>query len=323
MKKIAVLTSGGDAPGMNAAIRAVVRKAIAAGMEIYGVRRGYEGLIDDDIVQMTSRDVGGILYRGGTVLRTARSERFMDPAWVDVAAENLRKREIEAIVVIGGDGTYRGGRELSQRGITVAGVPATIDNDLGYTDYTIGFDTAVNTVVELINKIRDTSDSHKRTTIMEVMGRSCGDIALYSGVASGADIILLPEIDMDIAKLVDRVRTGRELGKSHILIVKAEGVDMPTGELREMLESLTGQETKAVIPGYIQRGGDPTAHDRLVADVTGGMAIDLLENPDKRPADSFAVGVRGTKAFAVSLEQAITEKAEFRQDLYELAEVLS
>lgn len=323
MKRIALLTSGGDAPGMNAAIRAVVRAGIDAGMQVYGVRRGYEGLIEDDIMEMGRNDVGGILYRGGTILKSARSERFLHGEWVDVAVENLRRRGIDSVVVIGGDGSFHGGLELAKRGISVAGIPGTIDNDLGYTEYTIGFDTALNTVVELINKIRDTSTSHERTTIMEVMGRHCGDIALYSGLACGADIIIVPEVEMNTEELVRRVKEHQAMGKGHIIIAKAEGVDMPVVETQQLLEAVTGQETRSVVPGYIQRGGSPTVQDRLIADLTCGMAIDLLAHPEKRPSDSFAVGVSGSTPFAVDLKDAVEQKRVFRRDIYDLATVLA
>lgn len=220
MKKIAILTSGGDAPGMNAAVRAAVRKGISMGMEVYGIERGYEGLLDGDIKKMEWKSVGDILQRGGTMLRTARSERFMTKEGQDHAAKMLDTFGIEGLIVIGGDGSFRGSMELDKRGITVMGVPGTIDNDLGYTDYTIGFDTAVNTVLSLISNLRDTASAHERTTIIEVMGRHCGDIAIHAGLAGGADVILVPEVELDINKVCRRVLRGQQSGKLHSIITR-------------------------------------------------------------------------------------------------------
>ena len=323
MKRIAVLTSGGDAPGMNAAIRAVVRSGIHAGMEVYGIERGYEGLLDNDIRRLQWSDAGDIIQRGGTVLKTARCERFLQDEWIDVAAENLTGRSIDGVVVIGGDGTFRGGAKLAERGVTVVGIPATIDNDLAYTDFTIGFKTAVSTVLDLITKIRDTSSSHERTTIIEVMGRHCGDLALYAGITGGADAILVPEVDVDIQGLVNTVRSGKKSGKLHNVIVKAEGVDIPLSELAELLEKLTGQETRTVVPGYIQRGGSPVAEDRLLASLAGAKAVKLLdEHLDAGERKSFAIGMRGNKIFLMPLAAAINYKGSFNTDIYELANVL-
>ena len=276
MKKIGILTSGGDAPGMNAAVRAAVRCGIERGMEVYGIKRGYEGLLDGEIVKMEWHSVGDILQRGGTILRTARSARFMEQKWVDHGARMLEAFGIDGLIVVGGDGSFRGGVDLSKRGISVMGVPGTIDNDLAYTDFTIGFDTAVNTILGLISNIRDTSSSHERSTIMEVMGRHCGDLALYSGLAGGADVILVPEVKCDINEVCRRVLQGQATGKAHSLIVMAEGFDMDATELAKTLEEMTGREARAVVPGYIQRGGSPTALDIKHASMMGYLAVEAL-----------------------------------------------
>ena len=318
MKKIGVLTSGGDAPGMNAAVRAAVRCGIDKDMEVYGIKRGYEGLLDGEITKMEWHSVGDILQRGGTILRTARSPRFHEANWVDHAARILDAFGIEGVVIIGGDGSFRGGVELARRGIKVMGVPGTIDNDLGYTDYTIGFDTAVNTILGLITNIRDTSSSHERSTIIEVMGRHCGDLALHSGIAGGADVILVPEVECDINEICRRVLEGQATGKGHSLIVMAEGFDMDSSELAKTLEEMTGREARTVVPGYIQRGGSPTEKDRLIATMTAAKAVDLLYDDE----DSKAVGVFNGKVVAMDLQEALEVKGEFNRDLYDLANVL-
>ena len=318
MKKIGILTSGGDAPGMNAAVRAAVRCGIDKGMEVYGIKRGYEGLLDGEIVKMEWHSVGDILQRGGTILRTARCSRFLEDKWVEHGARMLKTFGIEGLIVVGGDGSFRGGAELSKKGITVMGVPGTIDNDLGYTDFTIGFDTAVNTILGLITNIRDTSSSHERSTIMEVMGRRCGDLALYSGLAGGADVILVPEVKVDINEICRRVIEGQSTGKAHSLIVMAEGFDMDTSELSKTLEEMTGREARAVVPGYIQRGGSPTEKDRRLATMLSAKAVELLYDD----SSSKAIGVWRGEVVHTDLVEALQIKSEFRSDLYELAEVL-
>ena len=319
MKKIGVLTSGGDAPGMNAALRAVVRQGISLGMEVYGIRHGYEGLLDGEIDKMEWHSVGDIMQRGGTILRTARSKRFMEPEWQEKGVRILEAFGIEGLVVIGGNGSFRGGVDLSKRGIPVMGVPGTIDNDLACTDYTIGFDTAVNTILGLISNIRDTSSSHERTTVIEVMGRHCGDIALYAGLAGGADGILIPEIELDINKLCTDVMIGRSRGKGHSLVLKAEGVKISTDELVKTLQDITGRETRAVVPGHIQRGGSPTQADRVLASLTGAKAAQLLY--DDEP--SKAVGVVMGEIVAYDLEEAVEMKRDVSKRIYELAAMLS
>ena len=318
MKKIGVLTSGGDSPGMNAAVRAAVRCGIDKGMEVYAIKRGYEGLLDGEITKMEWHSVGDILQRGGTILRTARCPRFHEDKWVDHGARILAAFGIEGLVIIGGDGSFRGGAELAKRGIKVMGVPGTIDNDLGYTDYTIGFDTAVNTILGLITNIRDTSSSHGRSTIIEVMGRRCGDLALHSGLAGGADVILVPEVACDINEICRKVLEGQSTGKGHSLIVMAEGFNMDSTELAKTLEEMTGREARTVVPGYIQRGGSPTAKDRLLASICAEKAVELLFDDE----DSKAIGVYRDAVIAVDLQEALEVKPEFDMGLYDLANVL-
>ena len=320
MKKIGVLTSGGDAPGMNAAIRAVVRMALSNDMEVYGIDRGYEGLIEGEIHKLESMDVGDILFRGGTILKSARCARFHKDEWVKIAADNLEERGIDALIVIGGDGTFRGGQCLVNHGITVIGIPATIDNDLGYTDYTIGFDTTVNTILDLISKTRDTSSSHERATIIEVMGRHCGDLALYAGLAGGADYIMIPEKELDIEHMIEQIRVDKHNGKLHTIIIKAEGVDIPLKELEEIIEERTGRETRSVVPGYIQRGGTPSAQDRIFASLAGAKAIEVLASDHVN--SGVAVGINRGMIATVSLQDVVDSNQEFRQDMYDISLVL-
>ena len=276
IKTIAVLTSGGDAPGMNSAIRAVVRKAIKNGLRVMGIDKGYQGLLNKEIRELVAKDVSDIIQKGGTVLKTARSEEFMTPEGQDKGAEILKEFGVDALVVIGGDGSYRGALALSHRGIGVIGIPGTIDLDIASTDYTIGFDTAINTAMEAIDKVRDTSSSHERCSIIEVMGRRAGYIALWCGVASGAEEILLPEkYDFDEQKIINHIVATRKLGKTHFLIINAEGVGHSVSMSRR-IEAATGMETRATILGYMQRGGSPTCKDRFYASVMGAMAADLL-----------------------------------------------
>ncbi len=319
MKRIAVLTSGGDSPGMNAAIRAVVRCGIDKGMEVYGITRGYEGLLDGEIRSMDRNSVGDILHRGGTILKTARSERFRTPEGVKKAAEMLRTFGIEGVVIIGGDGSMRGARDLMQHGITVMCLPGTIDNDLSYSDFTIGFDTAVNTVLDAISKLRDTSSAHDRTTVIEVMGRHCGDIALHAGLAGGAEAVLVPEMPVDLNEICRRVIEGSHRGKLHSIIIKAEGTEMTSGELSRAIEEKTGKETRKVVLGYLQRGGSPTLKDRTLATLTAAKAVDLLYDD----APSKAIGMTQGKVAAYDLNEAFALKKEFDYKMYELISVLS
>ena len=276
IKTIGVLTSGGDAPGMNAAIRAVVRSGLSQGLRVIGIERGYAGLLDEEFHEMKSRDVSDIIQRGGTILYTARCMEFMTEEGQAEGAEICRRNGIDGIVVIGGDGSYRGAQALSRHGINTIGIPGTIDLDITCTDYTIGFDTAVNTAMEAIDKVKDTSSSHERCSIIEVMGRHAGYIALWCGVANGAEDILLPEkYDYDEQKIVDHIIINRRIGKKHHLIINAEGIGHSTSMARR-IEAATGIETRATILGYMQRGGSPTCKDRYYASIMGAYAADIL-----------------------------------------------
>lgn len=317
--KIGVLTSGGDAPGMNAAIRAVVRCGIDAGFEVYGIKRGYEGLLDGEIKQMNLSSVGDILHRGGTILKTARSERFSTEEGVKRSKVILDTFGIDALIVIGGDGSMRGALELSKLGVNVMCLPGTIDNDLAYTDYTIGFDTAVNTVLDAISKVRDTSSAHERNTIIEVMGRHCGDIALYAGVGGGAEAVLIPEVEADVNRVCRKILQGAGRGKLNSIIINAEGSGVSSDELAKEIADVTGRETRIVVLSYLQRGGVPTLDDRLLASQSGAKAIELIQNGIK----NRAIGTVNGKIQAFEIEGALAEKPEFDHELYELIDVLS
>ena len=276
IKTIGVLTSGGDAPGMNAAIRAVVRKALSRGLKVKGIYKGYNGLLNEEIKDMTARDVSDIISRGGTVLYTARCAEFRTPEGQARGAEVCRKHGIDGLVVIGGDGSFAGAQKLAALGINTIGIPGTIDLDIACTEYTIGFDTAVNTAMEAIDKVRDTSTSHERCSIIEVMGRNAGYIALWCGIANGAEDILLPErYNGDEQAIINHIIDGRKKGKKHHLIINAEGIGHSTGMARR-IEAATGIETRATILGYMQRGGSPTCKDRMYASIMGSYAVDLL-----------------------------------------------
>ncbi|MFA5635994.1 MAG: 6-phosphofructokinase [Anaerovoracaceae bacterium] len=319
MKTIGVLTSGGDAPGMNAAIRAVVRGAIFNKIKVYGIRRGYEGLLEGDIEEMEVSSVSDIIQRGGTMLRTARSEEFMEPAGFQRALDMLENFGIDGLVVIGGDGSLRGGLELSEAGVKVMGLPGTIDNDLAFTEFSIGFDTAVNTVLTAIGNIRDTSSSHGRSTVVEVMGRNCGDIALYSGLAGGAEYILTPEEEVDINAMCKKIIQGRNRGKLHSLIIRAEGVALGSSELADIIETRTGLETRVVVLGYTQRGGSPTARDRVLASLMGYRAVELLLSD----RSSRAIGIRGADIIDVDLSEALKMKRVWKGSIMDLADIMS
>ncbi|MBR2023416.1 MAG: 6-phosphofructokinase, partial [Clostridia bacterium] len=276
MKRIALLTSGGDAPGMNAAIRAVVRSACYFGMEVCGIERGYAGLIEDSVIPMEMRSVSNIVQYGGTKLRTARCLEMMTKEGQKRAVETLHKHGIEGLVVIGGDGSFRGAKVLSEDyGIPTIGIPGTIDNDLEYTDYTLGFDTAVNTCLDIINKLRDTMTSHERVAVVEVMGRHCGDIALYSGIATGAEIIVVPEIVFDMEDIVARIDRSRANGKFSNIIILAEGV-MSANEFAKQMQSMTSHAVRPTCIGHVQRGGETCQYDRSLCTKLGSLAIDAL-----------------------------------------------
>lgn len=276
IKTVAVLTSGGDAPGMNAAIRAVVRTALFRGLKVKGVKRGYNGLLNEEIIDMEARHVSDILQRGGTVLGTARCLEFKDPEYQKKGAEICEKHGIDGIIVIGGDGSYRGAQALSRQGINTVGLPGTIDLDIACTDYTIGFDTAVNTAMQAIDKVKDTSSSHERCSIIEVMGRNAGYIALWCSIANGAEDVLLPEkYDYNEQEIINHIIGSRKRGKTHHIIINAEGIGHSTSMARR-IEAATGIETRATILGYMQRGGSPTATDRFYASIMGAYAVDVL-----------------------------------------------
>lgn len=319
MKTIGILTSGGDSPGMNAAIRAVVRSAVFNNMKIYGIERGFEGLIEGGVREMDVSSVSDIIHRGGTILRTARSDAFQTPEGFRRAVDMLGNFEIEGLIIIGGDGSLRGGLDLDEAGVTVMGLPGTIDNDLAYTDYTIGFDTAVNTVLASISNIRDTSSSHGRSTVVEVMGRNCGDIALYAGLAGGAEYILIPEEEVDINALCRKLIQGKNRGKLHSIIIRAEGVNMSSDELAKLIHQRTGLETKVVVLSYTQRGGSPTARDRILASRMGYRAVTLLLNNSK----SRAIGIKGSEIVDYDLREAMNMKRHWDGSIIDLADILS
>ncbi|MBQ5926675.1 MAG: 6-phosphofructokinase [Clostridia bacterium] len=319
MKRIALLTSGGDAPGMNAAIRAVVRTAIYYGMEVFGVERGYAGLIEDTLIPMEMRSVSDIIQRGGTMLRTARCMEMLTPEGREKAAATLKKHGIEGLVVIGGDGSFRGAKSLSENyGIHTIGIPGTIDNDLEYTDYTLGFDTAVNTCLDIINKLRDTMTSHERISVVEVMGRHCGDIALYSGIASGAEIIVVPEMPFDMQEVVEKINRSRANGKHSNIIIVAEGV-MSADEFAKQLQSLTSYSVKPTCIGHVQRGGSPTMADRMLAAQLGNKAVRLL----KDGITNRVVGIRDNKIIDMDIIEAVSMKKTFNKELYETLQMIS
>lgn len=318
MKRIGVLTSGGDAPGMNAAIRAVVRVAIYNGLKVSGIKRGYQGLLEGDIFDMNVSSVGDIIHRGGTKLQSARSLEFITDEGFEKGMNVLKMFQIDGLVVIGGDGSFKGAKRLANAGIATMGIPGTIDNDLEYTDYTIGFDTALNTVVNAISNIRDTSSSHGRVNIIEVMGRHCGDIALHAGLAGGAESIIIPEIDNSVESTCKKILEGKHRGKLHSIVILAEGVGKPY-DLAESIQSKTGMETRVSVMGHLQRGGTPTAYDRLLASRFGARAVELLMAGEK----GRAIGIHGGKIIDMDINEALDLEKTVDTDLYELARVLS
>ncbi len=318
MKTIGVLTSGGDAPGMNAAIRAVVRKAIYHGRRIYGIYGGYAGLINGDMKELDLGSVGDIIHRGGTILYTARSEEFKTEEGQLKAIANLKKHGIEGLVVIGGEGTYKGAEALTKRGFPCVAVPGTIDNDIPGTQFTIGFDTALNTVIDAIDKIRDTATSHERTFIIEVMGRSAGHIALWAGLSGGAESILVPEEPFNIEEVVERLVQGNKRGKKHSIIIVAEGVGSAV-EIGKKIKEATEFDTRITVLGHIQRGGSPTASDRVLASRLGAYAVDLLlQNKSGR-----AVGIVNNKIVDYEISDAFKKGQSIDKDLFELSKILS
>ena len=315
---IAVLTSGGDAPGMNAATRAVVRQALAKGKKVKGIRRGYAGLLNEEIFDMDAKSVSDTISRGGTILQTARCLEFVEPEVQKRGAEICKKHGIDAIVVIGGDGSFKGAQKLAGLGINTIGLPGTIDLDIACTDYTIGFDTACNTAMEAIDKVRDTSTSHERCSIIEVMGRGAGYIALWCGLANGAEEILLPEkYDGDAQKLIERVSHAHDMGKQHYIIINAEGVG-GSQELAKKIEAATGIETRATILGHMQRGGSPTCKDRVYATTMGAMAVDLLcEGKSNR-----VVAHKDGKFVDYDIDDALAMKKSVDEYMYQISQSL-
>lgn len=319
IKTVAVLTSGGDAPGMNAAIRAVVRTALFRGLKVKGIKRGYNGLLNEEIIDMEARHVSDILQRGGTVLGTARCLEFKDPEYQKKGAEICKKHGIDGIIVIGGDGSYRGAQALSRQGINTVGLPGTIDLDIACTDYTIGFDTAVNTAMQAIDKVKDTSSSHERCSIIEVMGRNAGYIALWCSIANGAEDVLLPEkYDYNEQEIINHIIGSRKRGKTHHIIINAEGIGHSTSMARR-IEAATGIETRATILGYMQRGGSPTATDRFYASIMGAYAVDvLLQGKTNR-----VVGYRKGEFVDFDIEEALQMKKNIDEYQYEVSQVLT
>ena len=319
IKTIAVLTSGGDAPGMNAAIRAVVRTAISRGLKVKGIKRGYMGLLNEEIVDLEARNVSDIIQRGGTVLGTARCLEFKKAEYQKKGADICKKHGIDGIVVIGGDGSYRGAQALSRLGINTVGLPGTIDLDIACTDYTIGFDTAVNTAMQAIDKVKDTSSSHERCSIIEVMGRNAGYIALWCGIANGAEDVLIPEkYDYNEQEIINHIIDSRKKGKTHHIIINAEGIGHSTSMARR-IEAATGIETRATILGYMQRGGNPTAIDRYYASIMGAYAVDImLQGKTNR-----VVGYKKGQFVDFDIEDALKMEKGIDQYQFEVAHLLT
>ena len=318
VKTIGVLTSGGDAPGMNAAIRAVDRTAINKGMKVKGIMRGYAGLLQEEIVDMDGTSVADTIGRGGTILYTARCPEFMTEEGQKRGAEICRKHNIDGLVVIGGDGSYRGAGKLSALGINTVGLPGTIDLDIACTDYTIGFDTAINTAMEAIDKVRDTSTSHERCSIIEVMGRHAGYIALWCGIANGAEDILLPErYDGNEQMLINRIIDNRKRGKRHHIIINAEGIGH-SASMAKRIEAATGIETRATILGYMQRGGAPTCKDRVYASIMGAKAVELLEKGKTNRVVAYKHG----EFLDFDIQEALNMKKDIPEDQYEISKLL-
>ena len=318
IRTIGVLTSGGDAPGMNAAIRAVVRRALAKGLKVRGIRRGYHGLLKEEIIDMSARDVSDIIERGGTVLQTARCKTMRTEEGQQKAAAICKKYGIDGLVVIGGDGSFAGAQKLANLGVNTIGIPGTIDLDIACTDYTIGFDTAVNTAMEAIDKVRDTSTSHERCSVIEVMGRDAGYLALWCGIANGAEKILMPEEhDYDEDKIIADIQESRKRGKKNYIIINAEGVG-DSMNMAKRIEEATGMETRATILGHLQRGGSPTARDRVYASVMGSYAVDIIDQGKK----NRLVGYKDGHVYDIDIEEAFKLKKSIDDYEYQVASIL-
>ncbi|MDE6903725.1 MAG: 6-phosphofructokinase [Lachnospiraceae bacterium] len=319
IKTIGVLTSGGDAPGMNAAIRAVVREALVKGLKVKGIKRGYAGLLQEEIIDMEARSVSDTIQRGGTILQTARCMEFVTEEGQKKGAEICKKHGIDGVIVIGGDGSFKGAQKLAALGINTIALPGTIDLDIACTEYTIGFDTAVNTAMEAIDKVRDTSTSHERCSIIEVMGRGAGYIALWTGIANGAEDILLPErYDYDEQRLVNNIISNKKRGKQHHIIINAEGIGHSASMARR-IEAATGVETRATILGHMQRGGSPTCKDRVYASIMGALAVDLL----CQGKSNRVVGYRHGDFVDFDIDEALAMKKEISEYQFEVCENLS
>ena len=319
MKRIGVLTSGGDAPGMNAAVRAVVRTACENNMEVVGILRGYSGLINGDLKEMNIRSVSDIIHRGGTILYSARCLEFKTEEGIQKGIDTCKKNDIEGIVVIGGDGSFRGARDLSLRGIPCIGVPGTIDNDIACTDYTIGYDTCLNTIMDMVDRVRDTTESHDRCSVIEVMGRKAGFLALNAGIAVGATTILVPEFDYDIERdVIERMRRTQKTGKRHFIIMVAEGIG-GVEELARKIEKDTGVESRAVILGHVQRGGAPTCKDRVVGSQMGNRAVKLLQ----QGIGNRVVGMKNEKIFDMDIYEALSMSKTLDRELFDISYEIS
>ncbi|MBE6777579.1 MAG: 6-phosphofructokinase [Ruminococcaceae bacterium] len=316
MKTIGVLTSGGDAPGMNAAVRAVVRTAVYHGINVKGIRRGYNGLMEGDIIDLDSRAVSGIIQLGGTMLYSARSPKFKTEEGIKEAVENCKKHGIEGIVVIGGDGSFRGARDLSLAGIPCVGIPATIDNDISSTEYTIGFDTAMNTVIQMVDRLRDTCDSHERCSVVEVMGRHAGHIALRTAIGVGALAVMVPERENDLDAVIEKIKETQKMGKKHFIVVVAEGVGGVT-QMAEKIEAATGIESRGTILGHVQRGGSPTLRDRLIATQMGYEAVQLLKEGIGNRVVAYKLG----KVVDYDIYEALNMTKELEDNLCLLADI--
>ena len=317
-KTIGVLTSGGDAPGMNAAVRAVVRSAIKKGMRVIGIQRGYNGLIHGELIEMNMRSVSDIIHRGGTVLYTARCLEFKEWEGVLKAKKTCDEVGIDGIVVIGGDGSFRGAADLSKAGVPCVGLPGTIDNDIACTYNTIGYDTAMNTAMEMVDKIRDTAQSHDRCSVVEVMGRRAGYIALNTGIACGATCILVPELEVRMDEVIAKIKEAQKLGKQNFIILVAEGLG-GSAEIAKQIEAETGIETRATVLGHVQRGGNPTVRDRVAASQMGYYAVELLE----KGIGNRVVGIQKDEVVDFDIQEALHMKKEFPMDLYKIANEIS
>lgn len=317
-KTIGVLTSGGDAPGMNAAIRSVVRTALKKGFRVLGILRGYNGLIHGEMMEMNMRSVSNIIHRGGTMLYTARCLEFKHEEGVLKAVETCKNAGIDGIVVIGGDGSFRGAADLSRHGVPCVGIPGTIDNDISCTDYTIGFDTAMNTVVDMVDRIHDTTQSHDRCNVVEVMGRHAGHIALNTGIATGASCIILPEVNFTVDEVITRISAARDLGKNHFIVMVAEGIGNVDAIAKE-IEAKTGIETRGTVLGHVQRGGNPTLRDRVEATRMGYRAVELLE----QGIGNRVIGIRNSAVVDYDIQEALSMKKGFDTELFKIANDIS